>query len=241
MPAMIRSDLVVLVLWAVQRLPGTSPSACLFRAVSGDDAVLLRVGALAAAGTRRLGRAGSRRPRGGRPARLRGTGDRPWGTSVVGMPGFEPGASTSRMWRAAKLRYIPFRGGSVPQAGGSAGGDVGAAGTGAEEAAQVGLGLEGGEGEDLVGRLEGGLGRPPARTWSPRTHRDHGGRRRGGRGRPAAARTGASSSRVSSTRAIPRPLGPEQGDHVLDADGPLQQPGHHRRGARRRCRPPRIV
>jgi hypothetical protein len=26
---------------------------------------------------------------------------------VVGMPGFEPGASTSRTWRAAKLRYIP--------------------------------------------------------------------------------------------------------------------------------------
>src|SRR5919107_4109213 len=31
------------------------------------------------------------------------------------MPGFEPGASTSRTWRAAKLRYIPFRGWSVPQ------------------------------------------------------------------------------------------------------------------------------
>jgi hypothetical protein len=26
---------------------------------------------------------------------------------LVGMPGFEPGASTSRTWRAAKLRYIP--------------------------------------------------------------------------------------------------------------------------------------
>jgi hypothetical protein len=63
---------------------------------------------------------------------------------LVGMPGFEPGASTSRTWRAAKLRYIPFRGGSVPQAGRSAGGDVGAA----EEAAQVGLGLKGGEGHD---------------------------------------------------------------------------------------------
>ena len=37
---------------------------------------------------------------------------------MVGMPGFEPGASTSRTWRAAKLRYIPFRGGSVPQADG---------------------------------------------------------------------------------------------------------------------------
>jgi hypothetical protein len=43
------------------------------------------------------------------------------------MPGFEPGASTSRTWRAAKLRYIPFRGGSVPQAGRSADGDVGTA------------------------------------------------------------------------------------------------------------------
>src|SRR6266704_725066 len=29
------------------------------------------------------------------------------GSVVVGMPGFEPGASTSRTWRAAKLRYIP--------------------------------------------------------------------------------------------------------------------------------------
>lgn len=28
-------------------------------------------------------------------------------TTLVGMPGFEPGASTSRTWRAAKLRYIP--------------------------------------------------------------------------------------------------------------------------------------
>ena len=44
---------------------------------------------------------------------------------LVGMPGFEPGASTSRTWRAAKLRYIPFRGGSVPQAAESAGGGVG--------------------------------------------------------------------------------------------------------------------
>jgi hypothetical protein len=30
------------------------------------------------------------------------------GFRVVGMPGFEPGASTSRTWRAAKLRYIPL-------------------------------------------------------------------------------------------------------------------------------------
>src|SRR5215213_10905836 len=44
-----------------------------------------------------------------------------WRLRMVGMPGFEPGASTSRTWRAAKLRYIPFRGGSVPQAGRSAG------------------------------------------------------------------------------------------------------------------------
>jgi hypothetical protein len=46
----------------------------------------------------------------------------PGARGLVGMPGFEPGASTSRTWRAAKLRYIPFRGGSVPQAGRSAGG-----------------------------------------------------------------------------------------------------------------------
>ena len=32
---------------------------------------------------------------------------------LVGMPGFEPGASTSRTWRAAKLRYIPSSAGSV--------------------------------------------------------------------------------------------------------------------------------
>lgn len=68
------------------------------------------------------------------------------GDQLVGMPGFEPGASTSRTWRAAKLRYIPFRGGSVPQAG-SAGGGVGAAELAAEEPAQVGLGLEGGGGQ----------------------------------------------------------------------------------------------
>ena len=47
---------------------------------------------------------------------------------MVGMPGFEPGASTSRTWRAAKLRYIPFRGGSVPQAGGQLAGAQASAG-----------------------------------------------------------------------------------------------------------------
>ena len=84
------------------------------------------------------------------------------------MPGFEPGASTSRTWRAAKLRYIPFRGGSVPQAG-SAGGGVGAAELAAEEAAQVGLGLEGGEGQDLVGRFERPAARPAATRPQPTT------------------------------------------------------------------------
>src|SRR5215213_5921578 len=91
---------------------------------------------------------------------------------IVGMPGFEPGASTSRTWRAAKLRYIPFRGGSVPQAG-SAGGGVGAAELAAEEAAQVGLGLEGGEGQDLVGRLER-AGRGAGQDLVAADHGDHG-------------------------------------------------------------------
>jgi hypothetical protein len=90
------------------------------------------------------------------------------------MPGFEPGASTSRTWRAAKLRYIPFRGGSVPQAGRSAGGGVGAARLAAEEEAQVGLGLEGGEGEDLVGGFErAGVG--AGHNLVAADHGDHGG------------------------------------------------------------------
>jgi hypothetical protein len=119
------------------------------------------------------------------------------------MPGFEPGASTSRTWRAAKLRYIPFRGGSVPQAGGAAGGDVGAARLAAEEAAQVGLGPQGGEGEDLIGGLEragGGAGQDLLAT----DHGDHGGAGRELQLGRAAAEHGASSSRVSSTRATPR-------------------------------------
>ena len=37
-------------------------------------------------------------------------GSLPWWTDSllgVGVPGFEPGASTSRTWRATKLRYTP--------------------------------------------------------------------------------------------------------------------------------------
>jgi hypothetical protein len=70
---------------------------------------------------------------------------------MVGMPGFEPGASTSRTWRAAKLRYIPLRGGSVPQADTSA---SGALGLGDHEAVpHPGLGQQQLRGRRVVERL----------------------------------------------------------------------------------------
>jgi hypothetical protein len=56
----------------------------------------------------------------------------------------------------------------------SADGGVGAAGLAAEEVAQLGLGLEGGEGEDLVGGFEGaGVG--AGQDLVAADHGDHGG------------------------------------------------------------------
>ena len=129
---------------------------------------------------------------------------------AVGMPGFEPGASTSRTWRAAKLRYIPFRGGGVPQAGRSARWGVGAAGLAAEEEAQVGLGLEGGEDEDLVGGARTGRRRrrPGPGRRGPRRPRW---RRWGGPGSAGRRpRTGASSRVQLDQGDSAAPLGPEQ-------------------------------
>ena len=83
-----------------------------------------------------------------------------------------------------------------------------------------------------------GVWEPPG--WPPRRRRRSGSAWRVVRATSSAGSRGPASAPAEDGGVLVQgqldqghpaaPLGSQQGDHVLDPDGPLQQPGHHRRG-----------